>query len=208
MKSLFLLPILLFLITLTSCRNGAVRNVCVETDTREYEYCYNQNSSICEQWDTECRVDSFGQQICSTKCVHYQQVQRCETRYKEVCTAYEKRYYCKALKQWMTESNFNNNCPNPKGNKLLAKILGGHATYSNGKNLCLTDSETNNSLIKESAKELKLLESEVVEMVEENQIPTEKMEVAKEILETDDSKDVFSFIKQVSENNLELTKCN
>lgn len=197
----------LVLIFSFSCRNGAVKSVCVETDTQPYESCHYENTSTCEEWDTSCSVDAFGEETCRTVCVAHHQVERCETRYREVCTAYENRYYCKALKEWMTWNDFNTSCPAPANKRnTLTEILAGNQ-FANMQKQCVINNNHNDKMLEKASKKINLSRKEIVSIIESHSIAVEQMDKIKSMLNVVDSKDAFSVIQQAAESNLEFEAC-
>lgn len=184
-----------------ACKNGAVKSVCVEKESQPYESCYNQNSNVCENWETQCTVDAFGEERCNTRCVQYQQVQRCETRYREVCTAYENRYYCKATKEWMTEDDFNRTCPAPAQKLAMLNSL-------TPMQVCVEKTEHNKEMMKKVIKMTGFSSDEIVKIVDTHSVDENQMVTLKTILKTDDSLTVFSSVQQLAESNLDLGSCS
>lgn len=184
-----------------ACKNGAVRSVCVEKESQPYQSCYNQNSNVCENWETQCNVDAFGQETCNTRCVQYQQVERCETRYREVCVAYENRYYCKATKEWMTEEDFNSTCPAPAQKLSMLNSLA-------PKLACVENNEHNKKMVKKAMDMTGFTSDEIVKIVDTHSVDESQMATLKTILKTNDSLSVFSSIQQLAESNLELGTCS
>mgnify|MGYP003586338405 CR=1 FL=1 len=206
MKGLSLTLMFLIVVTSVSCKNGSRKSVCVETDTQPYNYCYNQNTSICDDWQSSCSVDVFGQETCHTQCVHYQQIERCETRYKEVCTAYEYRYYCKVKKTWMTWEDFNNSCPSPEKATQLSFIEEFNSSSHDLKQ-CVDLTAKSRMALKYAQAKTSINEQELIEMVNDHSISTNQKALLEKVFPNKDKDQILGIIYDFAQKHLDLTDC-
>jgi hypothetical protein len=192
MKLLKLLTLVTIFLAMVGCKNGYRKTICAETGTEEYQQCHQQSTGVCDNWQTSCSTDSFGDQTCNTRCVSYQTEPVCETREREVCTRYEYRYYCKATKQWMTASDFQNTCPAPapKGSQNFVPML-------------VAKTDANAKILDQASKMSGLPAEDIVSMIETHSATPEQLNRIKSKFRIDESVDAFSLIEQMAEENLE-----